>query len=41
MKPADKAEELLANYPGPMPVYVERIAEQEGLEVVEWDFQVL
>ena len=35
------AQDVLDRYPGPLPVDVERIAEAEGLEVVEWGFPTL
>lgn len=41
MKAEEKAREVLARYPGPAPVDVERIAEEEGLEVVDWPFPSL
>ena len=41
MKAEERARELLAHYPGPVPVDVEGIAEGEGLEVVEWRLHVM
>lgn len=41
MKAEQRARELSAQYPGPVPIDVESIAEAEGLEIVDCSFHEL